>query len=152
MSPITPSDQIRRSPHRLLLGALLVLALALTGCNSERNEPEAGPGEAQPAAGGGLVQGELANLPIPDAADVAAPAVEEDNRQTVSYEVTQTSSEALMDFYDERLPDLGWEQRDRTELPQGHRAEWSIQGFRLLIAAIEEQDVTTLSLQITDEG
>lgn len=138
----------------VVLAVVAALALLLAGCSedTDTNEPAAGPGEQQPAVGGGLAQGVMAEVPVPSAAVQTGGLAEEDDVQTQSYEVVGTQPLQVMEFYEEELPPLGWEGGVREDFGDGFRAFWEMDEFELLVATSptpDEQD-TELRLQISD--
>ena len=135
----------------LLRTILLALALlALASCTSDATAPADGPGEGQPGvAGDSPIDAELADLPVPDAADAVGEETDRDGVQTQSYILTATQPEQVVDFYVDALPDLGWTMESQTALDEGIRATWTQDGDELLVTASPDGQDTSLNLQLS---
>ena len=137
--------------HLRPLVLLLAIVLTAAACTSEPEAPAEGPAEGQPGvAAGAPIDAELADLPVPDAAEAVGEVVDQEGVQTQSYIVTATQPEVVLDYYADELPDLGWTMEEQTALEVGIRATWTQDGDQLLITANPDDQDTSLNLQLSD--
>lgn len=149
---MTRSAPSRHRPTVLLLAVLLAIGLA--GCDSDEDiQPDGIPGEQQAAVGGGLLQGEFGDIPVPTAARGTGGPATQGDAQTQSYAVTATAPEQVMTFYEQELPPLGWTGGDRQVEGDALRAIWRMRDAELLVVASPDTGDaadTELRLVLTD--
>ncbi|MEE8600463.1 hypothetical protein [Euzebya tangerina] len=159
--------------HAMILAA--VLLFLLTGCDDSGNEildedaaiagaetqPELGlpeAGEEMPAAGPDtVVDGELAEIPLPTASQPLSPASQEDGVTVQTFSLRASSVEDAIAHFEEVLPPLGWSQidadasgDDNDDGEQQLQSRWAMGDQELLISAAPlEQDDSQFSLQLS---
>ncbi len=136
----------RRFTTRFALLSLAVLAVSIAGCgrgaSTEADQPT--------APDGAFVAGEFAALPKPDGAlPLADPAV--DGRTTAqSFRVVGSGVEAIVGFYQVRLPMVGWEPRmPPAEVGDGDwQGVWDRGDQTLEVSVTAENDNATVTSQL----
>ncbi len=94
-------------PPQVLVGALLIAMLALTGCTLS---PPGGTASSSPTASASASVGPPANVPLPSGSSLAqqsAPSSVLDPQQWV-YTVPNTDARTLEAFFKAGLPPKGW--------------------------------------------
>ena len=115
---------------------LLVAAAALAACGSSEDP---GFDQADPGAvgAGQPFAGRFDDLPLPARSDPIGSRSEQGGVVTQSYEVSGSTREDVMAFYEGALPDLGWEVL-KAPKPSGTsttQAEWTTGDLILRITA-----------------
>lgn len=118
---------------RCMSASLFALAV---GCGGETEPPAAQPAEDEPI----FVQGDFGEIPIHPLAEEAGERSEEDGVVAQSFEIRNTSRDALFSWYDERLE--GWTQEEAPHAlgeaeNASFRARWT-RGDRRLIITVSE--------------
>ncbi|WP_370324595.1 hypothetical protein [Euzebya sp.] len=166
-----------RSPARLALALIAVLALSVAGCAADdesganpdlaeetavaETEPVTGGADVEPGVGLGTpVPGSFAEIPLPTNADPLSDPSTEDGVTVQTWSVTSSSPPVVLDHFDEVLPEQGWEpgEADATSVQGTEPAElaqstWTRDGQTLLVTAADydgaDSETVQLSLQLT---
>lgn len=123
----------RRRPFRQLAA---LCGLLLVGCADDGNasDPNALPRPAESTFG----EADFDDIPVFRGATPIQPASEEEGAVVASYETQAGSPEQALRFYEENLPDLGWQIADpvRETSEDVWRGDWVRDGRRLQISAL----------------
>lgn len=152
-------------PHpslRRLLTAAALAGVFLAGCGGDGDGTAAGGPEAQPAPGVTTFQeGDFEGIPLPGLSTPVSERVEEDGVVAQSFEVRNTPSEELLEYYEDALSEYEVVEPPE-ELGVGtYRGRWLFEGRELTVVAqtaetLEDNPgapevITQLSLSLASE-
>ncbi len=124
----TTSRSLRR---RRWLAAVAVPCVALVGCGND--DPAAVPTPDQSI----FVEGDFDDVPVFRAATPVQPPSTKDGATTGTYETDTASADTVLQWYEQNLPALGWENVDAVveSSPGVWRGDWVRDGRRLQVVA-----------------
>ena len=136
-SPAPPSALARP----VVIALTVAVASLLSGCGGDSDPPE-----AQPAPGvSTFVAGRFDDLPLHPRSDPVGRRSETDGVITRSFATRGITTEGVLEFYADVLPDRGWTPVGQVEAtgPAAHQGDWASEGWQLRVSAI---DATNLNV------
>lgn len=119
----------------LMTLATIVTSAALLGCGGDGDPPE-----TQPAPDVSTFEaGRFDDLPLYPRSDPVGTRSEKDGVITQSYATRGATTDEVLDFYVDVLPDRGWTQVGQVEEtgPSAHQGDWSSEGWNLRVSATD---------------